>query len=98
MKTKQIRELYPKGTWLVLDGMDDRQAPPIGTCGEVIGVDDMGTIHVAWDNGSSLGLIYGYDTFHKMKFICERCEGSEDCAEIYPQENHCELFVKKSVF
>ncbi len=33
--------------------MDDIQAPPVGTKGTVRGVDDIGSIMVSWDNGSS---------------------------------------------
>ena len=51
------------GTRVKLISMDDTQAPPNGTMGSVINVDDIGTIHVAWDNGSSLGLIPGVDMF-----------------------------------
>lgn len=36
-----LRERYPKGTRVELVQMDDPQAPPIGTKGTVIGVDDM---------------------------------------------------------
>ena len=43
--------------------MNDKQAPAAGTKGTVRRVDDMGTIHVNWDNGSSLGLVDGEDTF-----------------------------------
>ena len=59
-----LRARYPVGTRVVLDWMDDPQAPPAGTAGEVIHVDDIGTIHVKWDNGSGLGLVYGEDGFH----------------------------------
>lgn len=41
--------------------MDDTQAPPIGTVGTVMGVDDIGSVMVAWDNGSSLNAIPGID-------------------------------------
>ena len=41
--------------------MDDFQAPPIGTKGTVTGVDDIGSIMVDWDNGSSLSVAYGED-------------------------------------
>lgn len=41
--------------------MNDPQAPPIGTRGTVRGVDDAGSIMVAWDNGSGLSVAYGAD-------------------------------------
>ena len=56
-----LRERYPKGTRVELIRMEDDQAPPVGTRGTVTAVDDMGTIHVRWDNGSSLGVAYGAD-------------------------------------
>ena len=34
---------------------------PIGSEGTVTGVDDIGTIHVKWDCGSSLGVVYPED-------------------------------------
>ena len=33
-----------------------------GCRGTVVAVDDIGTIHVAWDCGSSLGAVYGEDS------------------------------------
>ena len=62
-KVEMLRKKYPAGTVLELVSMDDAQAPEPGTKGKVIYVDDIGTIHVQWDNGSSLGLIYGEDSF-----------------------------------
>ena len=41
------------------------QAPPAGTKGTVIGVDDTGSIMVSWDNGSGLNVIYGVDSVRK---------------------------------
>ena len=58
-----LRERYPRGTKVELLGMDDPQAPPIGTMGEVMGVDDAGQILVRWETGSSLSLILGVDSF-----------------------------------
>lgn len=52
---------FPTGTRVELIQMDDPQAPPMGTKGTVISVDDVGTIHVAWDCGGSLGVAYGED-------------------------------------
>jgi hypothetical protein len=46
--------------------MDDAQAPPVGTRGTVIGVDDTGSIMVNWDNGSGLNIIYGVDRCRKV--------------------------------
>lgn len=40
---------------------DPWSPPPAGTLGTVTSVDDVGTVHVAWDNGSRLGLIPGID-------------------------------------
>jgi hypothetical protein len=56
-----LREKYPVGSRVKLVRMDDKQAPIIGTLGTVTGVDDIGSIMVSWDNGSSLNVVYGED-------------------------------------
>lgn len=61
-----LRECYPAGTRVELMKMDDVQAPPLGTKGTVVAVDDIGTIHVKWDNGSSLGIVLGEDLCRKV--------------------------------
>lgn len=58
-------ETYPPGTRVELMSMEDVQAPPIGTCGTVIGVDDTGSLLVDWDNGSGLNVIWGVDVVRK---------------------------------
>ena len=58
-----FRKYYPRGTKVKLLAMDDPQAPPTGTMGEVMGVDDAGQILVRWETGSSLSLIPGVDSF-----------------------------------
>ena len=58
---EQLRSEYPEGTRVELVRMDDPQAPPVGTKGTVQGVDDVGSILVVWDNGSSLNVAYGPD-------------------------------------
>ena len=63
---KMVREMYPKGTRVVLLEMDDPQAPPVGTMGTVRHVDDAAGIGVNWDNGSSLSAIYGVDRIKKL--------------------------------
>ncbi len=62
---EQVRQGYPAGCRVELVQMNDPQAPPVGTCGTVLGVDDTGSIMVRWDNGSGLNVIYGED-------ICRR--------------------------
>ena len=57
-----LREQFPQGARVELTRpMDDPQAPPIGTKGTVRGVDDTGSITVAWDGGGSLHVLYGFD-------------------------------------
>lgn len=56
-----LRKKFPVGARVELLKMKDVQAPPMGTLGSVTGIDDIGTIHVHWDNGSSLGVAYGED-------------------------------------
>ena len=46
--------------------MDDVQAPPIGTVGEVLGVDDTGSLIMRWRNGSSLNVVFGEDVVRKV--------------------------------
>ena len=61
-----LRRQYPAGTRGELVRMDDPQAPPIGTMGTVKGVDDIGSIMVAWDNGCGLSVAYGADVCRKV--------------------------------
>ena len=56
-----LRERFPKGARVELVKMNDVQAPPIGTKGTVLGVDDIGSVMVAWDSGGSLSVVYGKD-------------------------------------
>ena len=63
---EKLKKEFPKGTRVQLVEMDDVQAPPIGTKGTVIGIDDIGSIMVAWDNGSSLNVIYNVDKCIKI--------------------------------
>lgn len=67
-----IKKSYPKGTRVILISMEDIQAPPVGTKGTVIGVDDIGSIMVAWDNGSSLNVVYGEDRVEILR-TCPKC-------------------------
>lgn len=56
MKLKEIREMYPEGTQIVLTEMAGESQMPYGLKGTVKFVDDAGQIHMSWENGSSLAL------------------------------------------
>lgn len=64
---ERLKREYPAGTRVELVSMNDeyRKLKP-GEKGTVIGVDDIGTIHVNWDCGSSLGVAYGEDKCRKL--------------------------------
>ena len=64
----RLREEYPPGTEVELIRMSDPyREMPAGMKGKVVAVDDTGTVHVAWSNGSSLGAVYGFDEIRKVK-------------------------------
>lgn len=65
-----IRKEYPAGTRIRLVKMDDIQAPPLGTEGTVVGVDDTGSLLMHWDNGSHLNIVY--EIFHE-EYSFEEC-------------------------
>lgn len=65
--------LYQRGDRVVLVHTSDpytRLQP--GTAGTVGLVDDFGTIHIKWDDGSSLGMIPGEDVIRRIA-ITEDC-------------------------
>ncbi|WP_330393532.1 DUF4314 domain-containing protein [Anaeromicropila populeti] len=64
---KKIKADYPSGTRVELISMDDPYVKiPEGTKGTVVSVDDVGTIHVHWDTGHKLGIVYGEDMCRKV--------------------------------
>jgi hypothetical protein len=52
-----------KGVRVRIIEMKDSQSVKSGTEGVIRKIDDIGQIHVNWDNGSSLAIIPGEDTF-----------------------------------
>ena len=67
-KINALKKMYPAGTRIQLDHMDDPFHPvESGTMGTVKFVDDAGTIHMSWDSGSSLGLCPDSDEFHVIR-------------------------------
>ena len=62
-----LKDLYPAGTRVKLVEMNDIQAPPIGTLGTVMYVDDIGTIHCVFEDGRVLGVVPGIDKFYILR-------------------------------
>ena len=65
---KQLKAYFTTGTRVKLIQMNDpyTKIEP-GDTGTVISVDDIGTIHISWDKGGSLGVAFGED-------LCEKIE------------------------
>lgn len=62
-----FKQRYPAGTRILLEEMDDPYSPvPPGTRGTVILADDAGQLQMKWDNGRTLALIPGKDSFRKL--------------------------------
>lgn len=74
---ESLRREFPVGARVELIQMDDEQAPPVGTKGTVFGVDDIGSIMVHWDNGSSLHVLYGEDICKRLNYVKTVCYGEE---------------------
>ena len=57
-----LRSHYPRGCRVKLICINDPYRDlKAGSMGTVMHVDDIGTIHVAWDCSSTLGVVYGVD-------------------------------------
>ena len=65
--SESTKKLYPPGTRIELLSMSDSYTPvPSGTRGTVKFVDSLGTIFPEWDNGRTLGVVLGEDSFRKL--------------------------------
>ena len=65
---EQLRKQYPKRTKLQMITMRNEKYPvPPGTFGEVTHIDDIGNIHVRWQNCSSLAIIPEVDSFRVVR-------------------------------
>jgi len=66
-KLESLKAYYTKGTRVRLVRMNDPYSKlDVGDTGTVITVDDLGTVHVSWDKGGSLGVVYGEDLCSKI--------------------------------
>ena len=63
---ESLRNSYPEGTRVELQNMEGELRMPRGLQGTVTNVDDIGDVHVNWDNGSTLALCPEVDSFKKL--------------------------------
>ena len=64
---QRMKDNYPSGTRIMLLSMGNDPCPiEDNTRGTVRVVDDIGTIHCSFDNGRSLGIVPGEDSFRKL--------------------------------
>lgn len=64
-QAERNKKLYPPGTRIEMDHMNDPFAPiPNGTKGTVVAVDDIGQLIMAWDNCQTLAVNTDEDSFH----------------------------------
>lgn len=66
-QVEQRRQEFQPGTRVELLRMDDVKAPPIGIKGTVMGVDDIGSLLMHWDNGNRLNVLFGVDCVRKIR-------------------------------
>ena len=66
-QAERYKAEYPPGTRVQLLHMNDPYSPvESGMRGTVEVVDDIGQIHMKWDNGRTLALVPGEDSFRKL--------------------------------
>jgi len=64
---ERLRKRYPAGSRIELISMDDPYREMLPRLkGTVLAVDDMATVHIQWDNGSTLGAVHGVDQIREV--------------------------------
>lgn len=64
---ERVRKQYPQGTRVELVTMTDPYSTlKPGDQGTVDFVDDTATVFVLWNNGSTLGVVYGEDVIKRL--------------------------------
>lgn len=79
---QNMQKAFPEGAEVELIFMDDiYRTMPAGLKGKVVCIDSRGTIHVAWENGSSLGAVWNADVVkNSASGICSNSFWSDDQA------------------
>ena len=71
LNVEEVKKRYSEGDWIQLIEMyDDPQSIESNTKGQIDFIDDIGQLHMKWENGRTLAIIPGVD---KFKQICPRC-------------------------
>ena len=64
---KRIREQYPVGSTVeIIEMCDPYRDMPAGLRGTVTHGDDTGTVFADWENGSTLGAVFGEDRIRRV--------------------------------
>lgn len=104
---ERLRKEYPAGARVELVHMNDPYNTKLssGARGTVVSVDDIGTIHVWWDCGSSLGIVYGEDACRKLDSVRVVCDGNRktweqriDAIRFYKQKAETTTGVEKEKY
>ncbi len=64
----ELKKRFPAGALVELVKMEDGDSPPVGTKGNVLHVDALGTVHVLWETGSTLGIV---PTVDEIRLVSE---------------------------
>jgi|GEM_PF-611132 len=78
-EVERVRETYSPGTRVELVSMDDPYTKLVtGDLGTVSFVDDIASVHISWDRGSSLAAVYEVDV---IKIIADKAAGLKEINE-----------------
>lgn len=96
-QAKRYKEQYPPGTRLQLINMEDPYAPvESGTRGTVKLVDDIGQIHMHWDNGRTLVLVPGQDSFRTLTEAELKQEERLKNGKVVDFGDDCQIVIPKT--
>lgn len=71
----ELKKRFPAGAIVELVKMEDEDSPPMGTKGSVLHVDALGTVHVLWETGSTLGIVPSVDEIRLVSETLGDCNG-----------------------
>ena len=85
-QAERYKEQYPPGTRIILLHMGNDPNPVAdNTRGTVVAVDDIGTLHCSFNNGRSLGIVPGEDSFRTLtasELAAEQNVGGDETEDV----------------